>query len=142
MGNRAIVSIQKNNVRSSYYLHWNGGLDTLAPVSKVLFDFNSSAEHFEKLMTYLEIKVELQDAPLPFHDVEENGHYLIDLDTKTLTQFTEKSRVIHSDLCASFEKYLSKHISKDWQDKTRVSYWQGIQKKGIEFFKGQKNGIE
>ena len=137
MGNRAIVSIQKGHERQSYYLHWNGSLDTIAPVSKALFDADAKDfSDFENFMKFLGLRAEKQKDLWPLTYVEENGHFLIVLNAKKLEQYLENGeRVYHADLKYSFEEYLQKHIKVEYRENERVEYWQGILKSGTEFFK-------
>lgn len=136
MGNRAYFTLKTPGESKTYYTHWNGGLDTFAPLCKALFD--RDIKHIDSVLGFfkhLDIKTELQDAPDAQEWNEENGHYFIDLSKQTLDQrFESGQRVWHSHLKDAFEGYLAKYIKEDYRDKVRADYWDGIMDAANKFF--------
>lgn len=138
MGNRAYVTVEKNHYKTSYYLHWNGGLDTMAPVCRTLFDHDaSSAQDFEKLMQACEIKIEKQPSYIPTSQTEENGHYLINLDRQTLELTKEGSSLARwiPHLKEAFEAFVNNKIKEEYRERVRSDYWGGILEIGEKTFK-------
>jgi hypothetical protein len=137
VGNRAYVTIEKSHYRTSYYLHWNGGIDTIAPVCKVLFDHNANKpEDFEALMKACEIRIQRQADVLPTNKTEENGHYLINLDKQTLEQTPENMTALRwiPHLKDEFESFVRTKIKAEYRDEVRKNYWDGILEIGSKTF--------
>lgn len=136
MGNRAYVSLKEKYQTKTYYMHWNGGLDTIAPLCRVVFDNDiMDADKVVEFLVSLGLRLEPQKEAEARNWIEENGHYDIDLVKQTLDQRFEDKRLWHPHLKEAFEAYLAKSIRKECQDKVRDEYWYGIIKAGEEYFK-------
>lgn len=141
MGNRCYFTIQHKH----YYMHWNGGMDTFAPLAKTLFDNDcNNVDHAIKFMESMELRPELQESADAYNWTDENGHYYIDLTNKVLYHRKDDDnapRLAVLDLEETFNSYLRDHISEDYQEKTRECYWHGIIDAGKEFFKKENSDL-
>lgn len=149
MGNRVYVTLEGTEKPKTYYLHWNGGLDTWTSIADVIFENDVlKPERVIEFLDSLDIKSELQNGKC--HDwLEENGHYFINLGEKTFRIRKETSQGIVNKLSfhleADFIDYLKKHISPSFQEETYKVYWEEIHNLGKTFFKKEReerNGIK
>ncbi len=146
MGNRAYFTITDHNpVSKTFYVHWNGGMDTFAPLCRAVFDNDvTEIEHFMQFFSSLGIRAELasfQNNGALNDLMEENGHYYIDLKRQTLSHMEEGQSIPRwvPNLQEAFESYLNKSILENYRDKTRKEYWDGIMDQAKKFFKrGEK----
>lgn len=142
MGNRVYTTIKSNNDKKTYYLHWNGGLDTWLPVVNVAFKEQvKTPSKVAEFINYLGVKIEEVSGIKPT-DTEENGHYFIDLEKQTFKKVYRiggydgelaQKRFIKGHFKQSFENLLANY-DKEHRDKIMESYWTGISHAGLEFF--------
>lgn len=140
MGNRAYITIQDETGHSTYYTHWNGCPDTIAPLAKALFDLNiqSASEVIRFMIEALGLKPELQNAEA-INWTEENGHWKIDLVNKRLSHRAEDDQSFKSisDLAQEFDRYNNTSIRQEYRDNNRTAYWFGIQEEASKYFKAR-----
>ena len=136
MGNRVYCTVSGQDQTKTFYLHWNGGLDTFCPLVEVLFQNEiSKVSDFESFLKYLGLRAESQvetDRTLR----EENGHYSIDLVDRKFSHALEAFPIFLEvlDRKQTFETYIRDFIREDYRDKVRKEYWEGILEAGREFF--------
>lgn len=139
MGNRVFVTIKDPQKNQSFYMHWNGGLDTWLPLTKVLFDHDiKDISQAVKFVESLGLKIELENVGLD--EVEENGHYFVDLAAKSFLK-KQRTRGYEGDFVSAlvydFEKEFDNYLFK-YQDsvreKIKKDYWEAILNKGNEVF--------
>lgn len=141
MGNRAYFTIKTKSDSKTYYTHWNGGVDTFAPLAKSLFDHGvTDIEQVILFMTKaLELRPELQSHPGATSWLEENGHYAIDLEAKTLRHTSQSGMtVMLHDLHLGFLDYVNTKVIEPARDKVTRLYWDGIQDAARAFYGGAK----
>lgn len=145
MGNRVYISIKDEKKATTYYMHWNGSLDTWAPIAQALFKNNvKDINQALALFAYCNLKLEDQEE-FNLNWIEENGHFLLDLEKqkfsmtseisapyKGLNDFLEPFEEV-TDFKAAFEEYLQKKILPDYHDKYRKQYWEGFTEEAHRF---------
>ena len=79
MGNRAVVTNQDKS--KAFYLHWNGGRDTIEPLCEVARRLCDSEQDKFEFLTELAKKV-FDAEPLPYMECDQdngdNGVYILD----------------------------------------------------------------
>lgn len=137
MGNRAYFTLKTKSESRTFYMHWNGGLDTFAPLSRAIFDSNTKdlSKIVRFIETDLELKLELQESSEATSWLEENGHYFLDLESKTLEQVLASGmRVTHNDLSKVFDEYVQNRIREEYRTKMRDTYWNPILESAARYF--------
>lgn len=140
MGNRVYVTLIDKGIKT-FYLHWNGGLDTWLPLTKVAFEIDQkgykkiTTNEILSMLDHLGIRYEQSDDC--FNKVEENGHYYIDLINHTFKHKTEVGNWhTINNFKDAFEKYIVNYIMQEYRDNIRENYWRGIQTRCALFLLG------
>lgn len=124
MGNRVYVTIDND----TFYMHWNGGLDTWLPIAEVAFKYDKKKDDILNLLDACELRYELQTDKDAYNWTEENGHYYLDTTNKTFRRKnTDGTLKYFPFLYDSFKEYLIEHISENYREQVYESYWIGIQ---------------
>lgn len=136
MGNRAFITLNQN----TYYVHWNGGPDTIYPMFKAIISLDVTPleiEVCEAFSLFCSSKMELIEKDRQFSvksDCEENGHYYIDLEGNTLihaVEFENKETGLYDrksflvpeiHLKNRLFEYIDNTFTKDYQEPAKLSY--------------------
>ncbi len=138
MGNRVYFTIKTKSESKTYYQHWNGGLDTFAPLAHALFA--NDVTDIQKAISFIEsmgFRPELQESSEASSWLEENGHHFIDLDAKTFETVSASGmrRPIRL-LREAFVEYVQENILAEYQESSDREYWHGIIDAAKSFFNG------
>lgn len=123
MGNRVYVTIDDE----TFYMHWNGGLDTWLPIANAAFKHNKKKDDILKLLDVCELRYELQQDKDAYNWTEENGHYYLDTTNQTF-----RRKLCNGDLKYytffedDFKQFLKECISEEYRQEVYDSYWLGF----------------